>query len=37
LLADELAVDRETVIYGRSARILVEGSPAVELLEIVKT
>jgi chorismate-pyruvate lyase len=36
-LAGELSVDPGAVIYGRSARILLEGTPAVELLEIVKT
>lgn len=36
LLAKELSTDPEEVIYGRSARILVEGRPAVELLEIVR-
>lgn len=35
-LAKELAIEENEVIYGRSARILVEGRPAVELLEIVK-
>ncbi|MEO1497324.1 MAG: hypothetical protein AAFV43_09255 [Planctomycetota bacterium] len=35
-LAEELAVPPGDVIYGRSARILVEGRPAVELLEIVQ-
>ncbi|TWT94747.1 hypothetical protein Pla108_35960 [Botrimarina colliarenosi] len=36
MLAKELAIAPGTVIYGRSARILVEGRPAVELLEIVR-
>lgn len=35
-LAKELAIAPGTVVYGRSARILVEGRPAVELLEIVR-
>jgi len=35
-LAGELAIRPGAVIYGRSARILVEGRPAVELLEIVR-
>jgi chorismate-pyruvate lyase len=35
-LAEELPIEKNEVIYGRSARILVEGRPAVELLEIVK-
>lgn len=35
-LARELEIAENDVIYGRSARILVEGRPAVELLEIVK-
>jgi len=34
-LASELHVEPKDVIYGRSARILVESRPAVELLEIV--
>ena len=34
-LSEELEVPAGEVIYGRSARILVEGRPAVELLEIV--
>ncbi|MGL4514386.1 MAG: hypothetical protein ACRCT8_14960 [Lacipirellulaceae bacterium] len=36
-LAEELSVPSGGVIYGRSARILVQGRPAVELLEIVTT
>ncbi|MEN0110706.1 MAG: hypothetical protein AAF805_08270 [Planctomycetota bacterium] len=36
MLAEELSTDPGEVIYGRTARILVEGRPAVELLEIVK-
>ncbi|QDT70092.1 hypothetical protein MalM25_30370 [Planctomycetes bacterium MalM25] len=36
LLAEELWTAPGEVIYGRTARILVEGRPAVELLEIVK-
>ncbi|MEO0531153.1 MAG: hypothetical protein AAF266_11360 [Planctomycetota bacterium] len=36
LLAEELATEPAEVIYGRTARILVEGRPAVELLEIVR-
>ena len=35
-LAEELHFPPGVVIHGRSARILVEGRPAVELLEIVK-
>ena len=35
-LAREFSIAPGTVIYGRSARILVENRPAVELLEIVK-
>ncbi len=35
-LARELGYDPGTTTYGRSARILVEGRPAVELLEIVR-
>ncbi len=35
-LSDELGVEKEERIYGRTARILVDGNPAVELLEIVK-
>lgn len=31
-----LKLEDETPIYGRTARILVEGEPAVELLEIVR-
>lgn len=36
-LAKELASAPGTVVYGRSARILVDRRPAVELLEIVRT
>jgi chorismate-pyruvate lyase len=32
----QLQLDDEPCIYGRTARILVEGEPVVELLEIVK-
>jgi chorismate-pyruvate lyase len=35
-LASELDLPPGTTVYGRSARILVEGRPAVELLEIVR-
>ena len=35
-LRRHLNVDAQTQIYGRSARIMVEGKRAVELLEIVK-
>lgn len=35
-LAEELDCSPGDVIYGRSARILVEGKPAVELIEIVR-
>lgn len=35
-LAGELGIAPGSVIYGRSARILVEGKSAVELLEIVR-
>lgn len=35
-LARELSVDPSAAVYGRSARILVEKRPAVELLEIVR-
>jgi hypothetical protein len=35
-LASELDLPPGTAVYGRSARILVEGRPAVELLEIVR-
>lgn len=35
-LAAELRVGPTDVIYGRSARILLDGQPAVELLEIVR-
>ena len=35
-LTDALRLAPETQVYARSARILVDGRPAVELLEIVK-
>lgn len=34
-LSEELKVAKEEIVYGRTARILVDGNPAVELLEIV--
>jgi chorismate-pyruvate lyase len=37
LLREYLQLDDATPIYGRSARIVVEGRPAVELLEIPRT
>lgn len=36
MLASEFGLEPKDVIYGRTARILVEGRPAVELLEIVR-
>lgn len=35
-LAKELDLDKEKIVFGRTASILVDGNPAVELLEIVK-
>jgi len=34
-LQRQLALDAPTTLYGRTARILIEGKPVVELLEIV--
>jgi chorismate-pyruvate lyase len=35
-LRSRLRIDEKEVVYGRTASIIVEGKPAVELLEIVK-
>lgn len=37
VLRQQLAVNRKTPIYGRTAQILVDERPTVQLLEIVKT